>query len=62
MERQRVETALARIEAATARIEAVTARAPVAGDGELALKHDRLRASVATTLTELDRLIGSLEA
>jgi len=61
MERQRVEKALARIEAAAARIEAVGARAEMVGDPTLAVRHERLRMTVGTSLRELDALIGSLE-
>jgi len=65
MERQRVDQALARIEAAAARIEAAARNravsTPSGGDPELALKHERLRASVGASLKELDMLIGTLE-
>lgn len=64
MERQRVEQALARIEAAAARIEAAASNRGLtadAGDPLLASKHAQLRASVGSTLKELDVLIGSLE-
>ena len=54
-------TAFARIEAALARIEAAAARpraAQTGGDlGQLQGKHDRLRAAVQDTLTQLDQMI-----
>lgn len=61
MERERVESALGRIEAAAARIEAASARPAVTADPTLAIRHSRLRATVAVSLRELDALIGSLE-
>lgn len=54
-------TAFARIEAALARIEAAAARPRVYqpnGDlAQLQSKHDRLRAAVQDSLTQLDHLI-----
>ena len=55
------EFSLTRIEAALARIEAAAARpfgAALAGESNLAARHDRLRAAVTETLRDLDRLIG----
>ena len=65
MDRERVERALARIEAAARRIEAapagMRANTPPAGDPEFARKYAELRASVASSLRELDTLIAALE-
>lgn len=61
MERQRVESALARIEAAAARIEAASARPQAVADPALAARHEKLRTTVAASLQELEALIGSLE-
>ena len=54
-------TAFARIDAALARIEAAVARPRLADSSsdlmQLQGKHDRLRAAVQDTLTQLDHLI-----
>lgn len=57
---ERTQTALARIDAAVARINAASAKS---GDrtGEIARKHDHLRAAVAQTLHDLDLLIAETE-
>jgi hypothetical protein len=61
MDGDRSNTAFARIEAALARIEAAAARPRTAETGgdlmQLQGKHDRLRAAVQDTLTQLDQLI-----
>jgi len=56
----RIAQALARIEAAAGRIEAA-AGMPAAGDAELARKYESLRREAGAALTDLDRLIGSLD-
>ena len=61
MEQERVNNALARIEAAAARIEAISSRAPSGGNSGLVHRHEKLRADVEASLSELDALIGSLE-
>jgi hypothetical protein len=61
MDGSSTESALARIDAALARIEAAASRPRDAGassDGELAAKHDRLRAAVAQSLRQIDGLIA----
>lgn len=71
-ERERAERALARIEHAFARAETaarqISAAQPVAlhssnsaVDDDLARRHEDLRASVSSSLSELDALIGTLE-
>jgi hypothetical protein len=57
---ERTETALARIDAALARINAASARVG-SRTGDLARKHDHLRAAVAQTLHDLDLLIADQE-
>ena len=55
------ESALARIDAALARLEAIASRPAAASgtaDGELAARHDRLRAAVSQSLRQLDGLIA----
>ncbi len=65
MEGERILRALSRIEAAAARIErAALQRPPLsspAGDPELERKYQTLRSETDAALTELDRLIGTLE-
>jgi hypothetical protein len=66
MDGDRIESAIARIEAAARRIEAAAAR-PVqvtgaGGDAELQRKYHALRQEAGAALTELDRLIGALQA
>ncbi len=63
MSETRINNAVDRIEKALARIETQAALTRHTGgdDSALAVKHDALRNSVATSLAELDRLIGSLE-
>ena len=51
-----IEQALARIEAALDRVEAAAAKP--AGDGDLAQRHERLRAAVTQTLGQLDELLA----
>lgn len=58
MEGDRIAKATARIEAAAGRIEAA---AGGRGDPELARKYEALRNEAGAALTDLDRLIGSLE-
>lgn len=63
MEGDRIARATARIEAAARRIEAAAQRpASSEGDPELERKYLILRSEAGDALTELDRLIGSLEA
>jgi hypothetical protein len=59
MEGDRIARATARIEAAARRIEAAATRP--GGDPDLARKYQTLRTEAGAALTELDRLIGSLE-
>lgn len=63
MEGERCERAMARIQAAVARIEAAAHRPQPginAGDpAGLEARHERLRAAVAHSLSDLDRLIAS---
>ncbi len=61
MKREQTLQAIARIEAALTRLEAVGQRAAPAPDADLFSRHEALRDSVGTTLTELDTLIGALE-
>jgi hypothetical protein len=51
------ENAIARIEAALARIEAAAQRRPSA-PGDLEARHERLRAAVTQSLSQLDALIA----
>ena len=68
MEEDRLSRAIGRIERALARIETQTALAASrprhehGPDHALAARHEALRASVATSLTELDTLIERLES
>jgi hypothetical protein len=57
---ERTETALARIDAALARIDGASSRLTMR-TGEIARRHDHLRAAVAQTLHDLDLLIGEQE-
>ncbi len=63
MNGDRIENALQRIEAALARIggaaDAVATQAPSVSS--LVVKHEVLRETAATTLKELNELIGTLE-
>lgn len=63
MSEARINNAVDRIEKALARVETQVALARHSGgdDSALLAKHDALRASVASSLAELDRVIGSLE-
>ena len=61
MKREQTLQAIARIEAALTRLEALDQRAAPAPDADLFSRHEALRDSVGTTLTELDTLIGALE-
>ena len=62
MEGDRIARATARIEAAARRIEAAAARSAVGNsDPELSARYQALRTETGAALTELDRLIGSLE-
>ena len=70
-EEQRIQRAIARIEAAAERIEAAARRpapspAPppnnAANDDDLARRHEALKREAWAALTELDGLIGTLEA
>jgi len=62
MEGDRTARARARIDAAIRRIEAAAQRSGAGdGDPELARKYQTLRSEAGAALTELDRLIGSLE-
>jgi hypothetical protein len=61
MEGTSPESALARIDAALARLEAVASRPATASestDGDLAARHQRLRAAVSRSLSQLDGLIA----
>ena len=58
MEGSSPESALARIDAALARIEAAAARPRADSDGDLAERHQRLRAAVSQSLGQLDGLIA----
>lgn len=63
MNGDRIENAVQRIEAALARIggaaDAVATQAPSVSS--LVVKHEALRETAATTLKELNELIGTLE-
>jgi hypothetical protein len=62
MEGDRTARATARIDAAISRIEAASQRsAGGQGDPELARKYEALRSEAGAALSDLDRLIGSLE-
>ena len=65
MDGDRTARAMARIEAALARIEAGTRRGTGSADGvaltHLQARHDRLRAVVQDSLSQLDRLIESAQ-
>ena len=60
MDADRCTSALARISAAASRIEAAAKRAS-RGDGDLARKHEALKAAVQDTLAELDDIIGEAQ-
>lgn len=62
MDEERIALAKARIEAAVRRIEAVASGPAIAGDPDLARKHEKLKSEASLALAELDRVIGSLEA
>jgi hypothetical protein len=67
MSGERSSRALARIEAALERIEAATrdGKTATVSSGELAalqMRHERLRAAVTDSLTELDQLIEGAQA
>ena len=51
-----IDNALSRIDTALARIERASARTPTT-DGDLAVRHARLRAAVGDSLRELDALL-----
>ena len=63
MEGSSPEMALARIDAAIARLEAAASRGPAASghaDGDLASRHQTLRAAVSQALGQLDGLIAGM--
>ncbi len=67
MSGERSSRALARIEAALERIQAATrnrAAVPASSDelADLQLRHERLRAAVTDSLSELDQLIEGAQA
>ncbi|MBA4765610.1 hypothetical protein [Qipengyuania huizhouensis] len=59
MSEQRISGAIDRIERALARIEAQASQQ--GGDGEIAARHEALKARVSASLSQLDDLIESLE-
>ncbi|GAB5351053.1 MAG: hypothetical protein CL575_04790 [Altererythrobacter sp.] len=59
MSEQRINGAIDRIERALIRIEVQTARAR--GSGDLTASHEKLKARVSASLSQLDGLIESLE-
>ena len=62
MEDERISRALARIEAAARRVEAAASRMPTSKpDPDLVARHEKLKAEASAALTEMDRLIGTLE-
>jgi hypothetical protein len=64
MDGDRIRMALARIDAAAQRIEAASARpaSALTGDPELQRRHDTLERESSAALSEIERLIGTLEA
>ena len=59
MSEQRISGAIDRIERALARIEAQAGK--TGGEGEIAARHQALKARVSASLSQLDDLIESLE-
>lgn len=59
MSEQRISGAIDRIERALARIEAQAGKS--GGEGEIADRHEALKARVSASLSQLDDLIESLE-
>lgn len=62
MVNERTAEALARIEAAASRIEAAAKKPEAPSDADLARRYEALHAQTRAALTELEQLIGSLEA
>lgn len=57
---QRIDEAFAKAEAALRQIRQNSTEAQTAGDPELALRHEQMRARTSEALTELDSLIDRL--
>ncbi len=61
MEKDRVETALARLAAAAERIKASTARQTASPESDVAIRYAELKAATNEALQDLDDLIASID-